>query len=193
MSDDRHRQVPASVLRLDPVVQVTDSSCGTAALATVARWWGVDVSSEADLWPLLRPGPAGARPTDLVRAARALGLRPKVVEGTSLDVMRLALATGVPPILDVQLWDSAVVGPGSWRDRCEDGHFVVLGGVSDGTAWLVDPSKGRWAWSSTDDLLLAWHDRPWPGEPCVRRVAVLVSGDARRPGASGPRVASPYP
>lgn len=178
--------VPSHVLPLEPVLQRSDISCGSAALATVLRWWGVRVDDQ-DLWPELRPRlPGGLRPSTIAEVARGRGFRSKVVQDTSLEAMCLALATGAPPILDVQAWDR----PG--ENHCEDGHFVVLGGLSAGLAWLVDPGRGGWAWVRVSDLLPAWRDRAWPGEPCLDRVAVLVAGDRPAPGPAGQRLATPY-
>jgi predicted double-glycine peptidase len=169
---ERPCQLPVRVLNVPRVAQETSFSCGSAAVTSVARYFGVHVERERDLWRKIAMSDVGVSPEDVKRAALSLGLHASVENGSSLlDLARL-LNLGIPPILDVQMWESDEAP----EEGCHDGHFVILVGLNGQTAYVMDPSEGDYAWLPIRSLLERWHDRPTPGRPCEDRVMVVVRG-----------------
>lgn len=174
---DERRPVPAGLLSVPAIQQKAGFSCGPAALLSVLRYWGVLVGSEQDLYRRLGSNAkGGTRPKSIAAVARDFGLEAAARQFVTHDELYWAVRRGETVVLSLQRWGSNLPDK-----ECDDGHFVVLVGVTDTAddsedVWVMDPYIGALAWMPSSDLLDRWHDRAWPGEPCDRRVAIFVKG-----------------
>lgn len=175
------RQLPLRALAVPQVRQLTEYSCGPAALLAALRYWGIPVRSEGDLYDSLGTTPAGGtRPRSIVNTARKFGLSAVERRHVAVGELQLAVARGETVILNLQRWEADAPDRGA---ECDDGHFAILVWIDDRHVYLMDPYTGGFAWLTVDALIDRWYDRPWPGEPCEQRVAIFLSGERARPAA----------
>ena len=122
--------LPADHLRVPNVRQATGYSCGAAALMGALTYWGVYDGGESKLARLLGTDPENGTPvTALLAVAKTFPVDVEGREGLTEADLRAALAKGDTVILDVQAWADEKGGPlrgAQWRERWEDGHYVVL-------------------------------------------------------------------
>lgn len=152
-------KLPPTALRVPIVRQGTNYSCGAASLLAVMAYWRVYDGNEKDLYGLLETTPEnGTEPDKIENGAQVFGLQAELRENMALQDLSAALARGWPVILDVQAWsDSNNALP--WRDRWDDGHYVVLVGMDARFAYLMDPSTAPgYAFVPIDELMDRWHD-----------------------------------
>lgn len=184
------RQLPFRSLRVRPIRQRADFSCGPAALLSVLQYWGVPMDDERRLYNALGTDEkGGTRPQYIVNAARKMSLAADARVRVTPDDLRLAVGRGETVILNLQRWEADAPEPGK---ECEDGHFVVLVWIDDQDVYVMDPYVGGFAWMPVRALLDRWYDRPWPGEPCEERVAIFMSEMTPRPTNTGVAFASRY-
>ncbi len=110
---------------------------------------------EADLATVIgaREG-RGAETTDIVNAAKKLGLEAWEQPFRTLDVAKEVLSQGIPIIADIQSFNH----PGK-------GHYVVLAGFDSSSFKMMDPNtKGKtavlnWRQITNEKLEEIWWDR----------------------------------
>jgi predicted double-glycine peptidase len=152
--------LPPKALKVPLVRQATTYSCGAAALLSVLFYWRVYDGNESSLYAELGTTPEnGTPPESIARVATRFGLTSQVKTGMTLSDLRGALARGATVILDIQAWRDPGGGPPAWRDRWEDGHYVVLIGMDERRAYVMDPSTaGGYGWIPLAELEDRWHD-----------------------------------
>lgn len=150
-------KMPPDALEVPTVEQETDFSCGAAALLAVLRFFDVDDGrDEGELYGELGTTPEdGTIPEKMVRAANRRGLRANWRPSITVDDLRDGVADGVPVILNVQEWDERPKEP---EEHTEDGHYVVLVGVDEDAAYVMNPSVGRYEAIPLGELEERWHD-----------------------------------
>lgn len=127
------------LLAMPKVEQETNFSCGAAALLSVLRYFEVPVADERQLYADLGTNArTGTAPEEISRVANEVGLMANWRTGVEVRDLRDAIAEGVPVILDVQEPEDGVVKP-----RLPDGHYVVLAGIDQKTATIMNPSGGK--------------------------------------------------
>ncbi len=151
--------LPKTALRLPAMRQATDYSCGAASLLSVLTYWGVYDGTESGLYKELETTPKdGTEPPSLARAAERRGLAAELREGMTVKDLRDAVARGATVILDIQAWKDAK-STVSWENDWDDGHYVVLAGVDDDNAYVMDPAASSgFGWLPLAELELRWHD-----------------------------------
>lgn len=113
----------AAILKLPPIYQGTESSCGLACVRTVLEFWG-DSGRRPRLVTDIRDG---AHPTAIQAALRKADLR--VISGEMLPAdLGLFARSGRPVITLIQ--------------RRGIGHYVVVAGLSRGRVRYHDPMEG---------------------------------------------------
>jgi uncharacterized protein len=172
--------LPVSLVAAPLIRQATSYSCGAAALLSSLRYWQAYGGSEAGLYPLLETTPKdGTEPPKIAEGARRLGLRVRMRKNATLRDLRSGLHRGETVILDIQAWADASEARLSWKDRWEDGHYVVLVGMDDRFAYVMDPSiDGRYGYLPLDELSDRWHDyedRHGPRQ-VYNHLAIFVKG-----------------
>ena len=133
-SDDGHFKKKSKRIRSFPLVyQIDEMDCGAACLAMVCRHFGRAVSLSR-IRQLVHTGLDGTSLRALCLAASELGLAARSVKASPRNFAQMPL----PAIIH---WDG--------------NHWVVLYGVSDTHAWLVDPAFGH-VKVSRAELLAKW-------------------------------------
>jgi predicted double-glycine peptidase len=169
--------------RLIPVPLISQASpwtCGPAALMAVLVYFGVFDDTESRLDAELGATPEdGTHVGDLVAAARRFGLAADARTGLELDDLKSELARGAVVIVALQAWASRAVL--DWRSHWEDGHYVVVVGVSDDRVYFMDPSvRTGYAYLPRADFVDRWHDYDFEGGHKVfwNRLGIVIHGRA---------------
>jgi predicted double-glycine peptidase len=167
---DTQPSMPEDALAVPLTGQDTDYSCGAAALLAVLRYWGVgqDVE-ESDLYEDIDTTERDGTPPDaMAEEAEARGLKANYRGDVTTDDLKDALTAGLTVILDIQSGDD----PSS----DDDGHYVVLVGMDDANAYVMDPaSGGSYAWVPLDELDERWHDDEDHGALFIEGTSALSS------------------
>ncbi|MBI5209731.1 MAG: C39 family peptidase [Elusimicrobia bacterium] len=171
-------KIPSDYLPVPVTVQETSYSCGAAAALAVLRYWKAYAGGERSLYELLDTRPKdGTPPENIADGLARLGLAASLRENMSLDDLRAALRRGESAILDIQAWREDESTP--WSDRWEDGHYVILIGMDERYAYLMDPSTEEgYAYLPVAELLERWHDYEDRGGIYRRhyQLGILVKG-----------------
>jgi predicted double-glycine peptidase len=185
----RGPKLPGDALRVPLVRQETDYSCGDAALLSVLRYFGVEVANEQALYdPLETTEQMGTDPEPIASYAVTRGLGVESHTGWTVPQLRASLQAGRPTIVDLQAWRD---DEREWATDWDDGHYVVLIGLDDRTAYVMDPSsEDAYAWLPIDELERRWHDVEGRGPAMhyIERLALAFSGKMPHPAASAPLV-----
>lgn len=145
-------------LAVPQMEQQTGHTCGPVALASVLRYLGSD-ATEAELVELSGCTSAGTAPEGLRTAALYKSVVPHIVERMDVTSLRALVSAGHPVIVLLQAWPEAGK-PRRWRERWDDGHYVVCTCVRKGSAVFMDPSlPGARGVLRLRDLEDRWHDR----------------------------------
>jgi predicted double-glycine peptidase len=180
--------------RLVPVPLISQSqpwSCGAAALMATMVYFGVFDDAESSLVAQLGTTPSdGTRVRNIVAVARGFGLAAEARTRMTLAELDHLLAGGAVVIAAVQAWPSRRVS--SWRSDWEDGHYVVIVGVSGGRVYVMDPSvRTGYAYLPREEFLARWHDYDVEEDHVVvwDRLGIVIrgrSGLARYPAEPAP-------
>jgi predicted double-glycine peptidase len=161
------------------VEQPVDFSCGSAALFACLLYWlgegaGLNATSESELWGAIGiDAETGAEPEALAKVALELDLDAVPVMDLTIDDLRQCLEAGITAILCVQAWKKSDV---RYRADYEDAHYVVLVGLDDEKATVMDPwLENAYGKIPLDQLALRWHNPDSEGQP-QEHMAVLIRG-----------------
>jgi hypothetical protein len=134
--------------------QETEWTCSAACLRSALIHLGYDLP-EADLAAVIGAQQGrGAETTDIVNAAKKLGLEAWEQSFRTLEVAKEVLGQGIPIIADIQSFNH----PGK-------GHYVLLAGFDASGFKMMDPNtKGKtavpnWRQISNEKLEEIWWDR----------------------------------
>lgn len=154
----REAKLPKNALPVPLVAQATDYSCGAAALLSVLYYWQEYDGTESSLYPLLSTTPEdGTHPIKMTEVAGMFNLKASMRERMTVDDLKAALKKGDTIILDIQAWSEG--GSTPWKDRWEDGHYVVLVGMDSHFVYVMDPSAhGAYGYFPLSELIDRWHD-----------------------------------
>jgi predicted double-glycine peptidase len=180
-SDSTRAADAADPPRLAPVPLISQAhpwSCGAAALMAVLVYYGVFDEPESRLDAELGATPEdGTAVTRIVDEARRFGLEAEARPGLAIEDLRRELARGALIIAAVQAWPTETVT--DWRARWEDGHYVVVVGLSDDRVYVMDPSvRTGYAYLDRDEWLARWHDYDRDGQRRVvwDRLGIVIRG-----------------
>ena len=139
--------------------QSTEYSCGAAAMQAVLGYWGRDIGEE-DVREMLNTNEeSGTYPDDIIRVAKALGLKAEYKENMSMADLENYVAEGIPVIVDCQAWRSVSQYNESWADTWYNGHWLVVIGIDENNVTLEDPYiLGDRGFMSREDFLARWHN-----------------------------------
>lgn len=174
-----HR-LPANLIPVPVVKQVTDFSCGAAAALSLLRLWRwesyADVEETALHDALQTTDAQGTEPEPIAEyLSVAAHLRAEYRHGdVTLAQLQAAVDRGEPPIVDLQAWRDR---DRPWRDTWDAGHYVVLVGYDAERLFVMDPSvltPGGYAFFPVAELDERWHDLAGPHEVPVERMSIFV-------------------
>lgn len=173
------RQLPDKYVHVPIVRQQTEYSCGAAASLALLRYWKAFDGVEQDLYEDLETDPvAGTDPRSIVAVMKGFGLDARIEEGLSISDLRTALAADQTLIVDLQAWRADTKT--SWKDRWEDGHYVVAVAIDKHRLYVMDPSTSkRYAYVPLTELMDRWHDYTDAGGEIWRlhQMAIFVEGE----------------
>lgn len=138
--------------------QAQSWSCGAAVVQSMLAYWGKFDGPEADLWGLLETSPeTGTEPDMMVKVLRLHGLRSRYHVNATRAHLRRWLRSGATVAVAIQAWPDEYVG--DWSQRWDDGHWVVVVGMTRTDVIVMDPSVvNRYATIPTDEFDHRWHD-----------------------------------
>jgi predicted double-glycine peptidase len=176
-------QAPGDPPHLLPVPLISQSSswtCGSAALMAALVYFGVFDEPQSRLDVELAATPQdGTRVRNIVAVARRFGLRAAARTDLSLDDLARELRTGGVVIVALQAWAGRQVP--DWRADWEDGHYVVVVGVTTDRVYVMDPSvRTGYAYLARDQFLDRWHDYDQDGgrREIWNRLGIVLRGGA---------------
>jgi predicted double-glycine peptidase len=171
-------------LRLIPVPLVSQArpwTCGAAALMAALVYFGVFDEPESRLDAELGATPeGGTRVASIVAEAHRFGLEAEPQTDLTLSDLERDLAGGAVVIVAVQAWSDHVVP--DWGTNWEDGHYVVVVGLTDERVYVMDPSvRTGYAYLTRSDFLARWHDYDTDGtvKTVYERLGIVIRGGAR--------------
>jgi len=139
--------------------QSTEYSCGAAAMQAVLGYWGRDIGEE-DVREMLNTNEvSGTYPDDIIRVAKALGLKAEYKENMSMADLENYVAEGIPVVVDCQAWRSVSQYNESWADTWNNGHWLVVIGIDENNVTLEDPYiLGDRGIMSREEFAARWHN-----------------------------------
>ena len=149
---------PPALLPVPLVSQARPWSCGAAALMAALLYFGVYDDPESTLDAALGVTPEeGTRVDSIVAEARRYGLQADAHVGLTLEDLERGLSRGDVVIVALQAWATSAVT--DWRADWEDGHYVVVVGVSRDRVYVMDPSvRTGYGYLTRDQFVQRWHD-----------------------------------
>ena len=169
---------------LIPVPLISQShpwTCGAAALMATLVYFGVFDDTESRLDAELGATPEdGTHVRSIIAVARRFGLQADARTELGLEDLDREVASGAVVIVALQAWATEQVT--DWRANWEDGHYVVIVGLSDDRVYVMDPSvRTGYAYLTRNQFLARWHDYDREGEQRIvwDRLGIVIRGGAR--------------
>lgn len=164
--------------------QSTDYSCGAAALQAVLAYYGVEEREDRLIKKLGSDPEAGTPPDAIVRVAGEYGLTSELRHSMTISQLADAVGQGFPVIVCAQAW-SEQTGV-DWSQDWDDGHYLVVIGVSADQVIFEDPSLlGSRGQISHQQFLQRWHDVEADGSRYLQ-AGIIVRGRPQPPRALVP-------
>jgi ABC-type bacteriocin/lantibiotic exporter with double-glycine peptidase domain len=180
------RQAPSAsvsprLLAVPLVSQARPWTCGAAALMATLLYFGVFDDTESRLDEELGVNPEqGTRVVSIVSEARRFGLAAEARTGLTLADLDRELARGSVVIVALQAW--AVDPVADWQTHWEDGHYVVVVGISGERVYVMDPSvRTGYGYLQRQQFLERWHDYDLEDDRSVvyDRLGIVIRGAGR--------------
>ena len=169
---------PPRLLPVPLISQARPWSCGAAALMASLVYFGVFDDAESVLDVNLRVNPEdGTSVASIVSEAQRFGLKAAARTELTLDDVGRELARGVIVIAAIQAWPTDRIA--DWRTDWEDGHYVVVVGLSNDRVYVMDPSvRTGYAYLDRSEFLTRWHDYDVDGDRRVvwNRLGIVIEG-----------------
>lgn len=138
-----------------PHQQETDSSCGPAAIKSIAP--------ELDEAKLREAAGTthehGTRPERLIDAAQKHGFSVHAQHGMTLDQLREHIDLGRAVVCPIQWTDDDAA-----KDVDDNGHYVTCCGHGDGKIRFSDPASGEFHEFPEAEFVRRWHDKDADGK-----------------------------
>jgi predicted double-glycine peptidase len=169
---------PPPLLPVPLISQARPWSCGAAALMATLVYFGVFDEAESVLDVDLHVNPEdGTSVESIVSQARRYGLKAVARTELTFDDLGRELSRGAVVIAAIQAWPTHKVA--DWRTDWEDGHYVVVVGLSSDRVYLMDPSvRTGYAYLDRQAFLTRWHDYDIDGDQRVvwNRLGIIIEG-----------------
>jgi predicted double-glycine peptidase len=179
---DSVTSLPRNLIRVPPVKQRTNFSCGNAATLSLLRYWRWDayasVEETALYLPLQTTHAKGTEPEPI--AAFLNRTHGVTAEYRHSDVtvaeLERAIDARQPPIVDLQAWRDQET---PWRDLWDAGHYVVMVGYDRENLFFMDPctvAPSAYVYLPRAELAERWHDLAGDHDEPVERMAIFARG-----------------
>lgn len=144
------------ILSVPDYRQEHDYDCGAAASRAAAALFGVGFATHAEWIEALGTNSQGTLVSRIAECLESFGLLVSMVEGMTVDELRVARAPVICPIQNL-----------------EGGHYVVVVGVDERHVHLQDPSRGR-VKMPIAEFERNWYDFGVHGVRCIRLGIVVA-------------------
>lgn len=177
-------RLPSDALHVPLLRQAAPYACGATVTQAILAYWGVFDGGESKLYEELEcTAKDGTEPPSIVRVAIKYGLEASLREHQTVGDLRKGLASGCTIVVNLQAWRDARATP-QWSKDWEDGHYVVLVGMDEHFAYVMDPSTlGAYTYVPIPELAERWHD--YESRRGFRReyhqLAIFIRGKVPRP------------
>ena len=169
---------PPRLLPVPLISQARPWSCGAAALMAALVYFGVFDEAESVLDSDLHVNPEeGTTVVSIVSEARRFGLKAAAHTELTLDDLAREISRGAVVIAAIQAWPTDKIA--DWRTDWEDGHYVVVAGLSNDRVYVMDPSvRTGYAYLDRNEFLARWHDYDMDGDRRVvwNRLGIVIEG-----------------
>jgi len=169
---------PPRLLPVPLISQARPWSCGAAALMAALVYFGVFDEAESVLDSDLHVNPEeGTTVVSIVSEARRFGLKAAAHTELTLDDLAREISRGAVVIAAIQAWPTDKIA--DWRTDWEDGHYVVVVGLSNDRVYVMDPSvRTGYAYLDRNEFLARWHDYDMDGDRRVvwNRLGIVIEG-----------------
>jgi ABC-type bacteriocin/lantibiotic exporter with double-glycine peptidase domain len=160
--------IPDSAVILDypELRQYGSYDCGALALQSVLIYYGMDINETTVIQQLGTTEENGTPVPNMIAGAKFYGLEVEARNGMTIRDLRNAINQEHPTIITLQAWadyDKRHSHGWTYKDRWDEGHYVVAIGYDDSKIYFQDPSDPRRTWLSNDVLDERWHDEDEPG------------------------------
>jgi len=167
------------IMDVPDVRQSTRYTCGASALEAVLLYFGVEKIEDDLAEELDTTSEDGTTAEDLVRVAKAHGLKAEKRENMTLDDISKCMSEEHPVIVAIQAWPSD--GDKDLSKTYGDGHYVVAIGMDDENVYFEEPSLlGSRGVLTHKDFLERWHDKEEDGDR-VQHLGIVFGGKAPDP------------
>jgi predicted double-glycine peptidase len=122
--------------------QITEYSCGPAAVQSVLSYWDRDVDQQKLMQVFRTTEEVGTYPEDMVSGLRTLGLNAEMTENCTLDQVAEFTSHHGPVIALGQVWRSQSGPATSVADDWGSGHYFVVLAVDRENVYFQDPYLG---------------------------------------------------
>ena len=155
--------------------QTFEYSCGSGAVQAVMAYYGKDFR-ESQLIDLLKTDKTnGTLVRDIVKVFTSAGLQVDVKEHMTVDELFGYVKRKVPVIALIQAWGKAVDFDGHYKDKWDDGHFVVVIGYNSKNVICSDPALFKKGFIPIQEFMDRWHDYD-EGETKTYQMGLAVYG-----------------
>lgn len=121
--------------------QITEYSCGPAAVQSVLAYWGQEVDQPKLMEVFRTTEEVGTHPEDMVAGLRTLGLDAEMKENCTVDDLAEFTSKFGPVIALGQVWRSQSAGLAA-TDDWGSGHYFIVLGVDAENVYCQDPYLG---------------------------------------------------
>jgi len=168
------------------VVQQENYTCGSSCFKSIAEMYGISLTHKQSEELCNATKGKGAKPEDIVEAAKTIGLDAVILQKVSIDILISEINKSNPVICDIQAWGDK----DEYDDKCsrKDGHYVIATGYGDGLILFEDPSvKSGRAVLTVKDFITRWYDEEWGGKKVERLIIVFTSILPKKPRQNIPK------
>ncbi len=174
--------LPHNLIRVPPVKQRTNFSCGNAATLSLLRYWRWDTYASVDetalYLPLETTHAKGTEPQPIAAFLNTAGGVTAEYRHSDVTVAELerAIDARQPPIVDLQAWRDQET---PWRDLWDAGHYVVMVGYDRENLYFMDPctvAPSAYVYLPRAELADRWHDLAGDHDEPVERMAIFARG-----------------
>jgi uncharacterized protein len=158
-------EIPTAAIKvpLPDVQQPDDYSCGVASLMAILAYYGMPPDDLGVLKKkLCTTKKNGTDYRHIVKYAKDHGLEAEARPNLSLAELLGLLAAHKPVICSIQAYDEdhpAGERPKIYKDKDENGHYVVAIGYDEQNIFFMDPSlTGRRGYLPKSEFVDRWHD-----------------------------------
>lgn len=149
---------PPNLITIPLVRQSTPYTCGVAALQSILAYYAHSIredllSKEVNCTPEY-----GTPYRDMKRYVETKELNYDTILNMTLQQLETNIDNQIPVIVAIQAW-SDKNDTKDWKDRWDDGHYVVVIGYNDENYYFMDPSTlGNYTYIEKSEFLDRWHD-----------------------------------